>query len=76
MVGYATAALAALGAWVLGTLAAIGRVALFGASALGHSVRAPFYPREIGLALLNIGWLSLPVVGLTALFTGGALALQ
>ena len=28
------------------------------------------------LSLLQIGWLSLPVVGLTALFTGGALALQ
>jgi phospholipid/cholesterol/gamma-HCH transport system permease protein len=26
--------------------------------------------------MLHIGWLSLPVVGLTALFTGGALALQ
>jgi phospholipid/cholesterol/gamma-HCH transport system permease protein len=27
-------------------------------------------------ALVQIGWLSLPVVGLTAFFTGGALALQ
>ena len=25
---------------------------------------------------MNVGWLSLPVVGLTAIFTGGALALQ
>ncbi|NJM84506.1 MAG: ABC transporter permease, partial [Tabrizicola sp.] len=36
----------------------------------------PFYLREFLHALLQIGWLSLPVVGLTALFTGGALALQ
>ncbi|MEL6452478.1 MAG: ABC transporter permease [Pseudomonadota bacterium] len=68
--------LAALGRAVLGVLAAIGRVCLFAGSAFSHMVRPPFYPREFGLALLNIGWLSLPVVGLTALFTGGALALQ
>mgnify|MGYP001793659357 CR=1 FL=1 len=68
--------LAALGRSVLALLAAIGRVALFAGATLGHLFRPPFYPREFGLALLNIGWLSLPVVGLTALFTGGALALQ
>ncbi|WP_299687059.1 ABC transporter permease [uncultured Tateyamaria sp.] len=68
--------LAALGRRVLALLAAIGRVALFGGATVTHLVRPPFYPREFGLALLNIGWLSLPVVGLTALFTGGALALQ
>ena len=28
------------------------------------------------MALMQIGWFSLPVVGLTAIFTGGALALQ
>ena len=38
--------------------------------------RPPFYGREFGHALLQIGWHSLPVVGLTAIFTGGALALQ
>ncbi|MEL6564006.1 MAG: ABC transporter permease [Pseudomonadota bacterium] len=68
--------LAALGRTVLALLGAIGRVTLFGGATLSHLVRPPFYPREFGLALLNIGWLSLPVVGLTALFTGGALALQ
>ena len=66
----------AVGRRVLSALAALGRVAIFGAAALSHILRPPFYPREIGLALLNIGWLSLPVVGLTAIFTGGALALQ
>jgi phospholipid/cholesterol/gamma-HCH transport system permease protein len=39
-------------------------------------LRPPFYPREFLWQLLQIGWLSLPVVGLTAFFTGGALALQ
>ncbi|MEL7105557.1 MAG: ABC transporter permease [Pseudomonadota bacterium] len=69
-------ALAALGAAVLGMLAAVGRIAVFAAETLSHLVRPPFYPREFGAALVNIGYFSLPVVGLTTIFTGGALALQ
>ena len=68
--------LAAIGAAVLGVLAATGRLALFTAQTLSHLIRPPFYPREFASALLQIGYYSLPVVGLTALFTGGALALQ
>jgi phospholipid/cholesterol/gamma-HCH transport system permease protein len=68
--------LAALGRAVLGALASIGRVARFAADIVSHLVRPPFYLREFLQQLLQIGWLSLPVVGLTALFTGGALALQ
>jgi phospholipid/cholesterol/gamma-HCH transport system permease protein len=60
----------------LGAFAHLGRIAIFAASVLGHLVRPPFYPREFLHALMQIGWFSLPVVGLTALFTGGALALQ
>ena len=71
-----TGYLASLGRSVLGLLASIGRISLFVASAFSHILRPPFYPREFFQALLNIGWLSLPVVGLTAIFTGGALALQ
>ncbi len=70
------APLAALGRSVLGLLAAIGRVTIFAARAIGHILRPPFYPREFLAALMQVGWFSLPVVGLTALFTGGALALQ
>lgn len=65
-----------LGRATLELLAAVGRVALFALAALSHVLRPPFYGREFAAALLNIGWLSLPVVGLTAIFTGGALALQ
>ncbi len=68
--------LAVLGRTVLAALAAIGRIALFGADAVSHLMRPPYYTREFAAQLLNIGWLSLPVVGLTAVFTGGALALQ
>lgn len=68
--------LAALGAQVLSVLAMIGRAALFAASTARHMVTPPFYRREFLNALLHIGYLSLPVVGMTTLFTGGALALQ
>ena len=71
-----SAALASIGAAVLGVLAAIGRLALFTGQTLSHLVRPPFYGREFGNALMQIGYFSLPVVGLTAVFTGGALALQ
>ncbi len=67
---------AAVGRSTLAALGATGRVFLFWVSALSHIVRPPFYRREVGAAFLNVGYLSLPVVGLTALFTGGALALQ
>ncbi|MDX1820709.1 MAG: MlaE family ABC transporter permease [Paracoccaceae bacterium] len=68
--------LAALGRSSLALLAALGRFVIFMAQTLSHLARPPFYPREFGQALMQIGYFSLPVVGLTALFTGGALALQ
>jgi len=71
-----TAPVARLGRWALGLLAALGRIALFAGEVVSHLFRPPFYLREFLTALIQIGWLSLPVVGLTAIFTGGALALQ
>ncbi len=68
--------LAALGRATLALMAATGRLSLFVGETLSHLLRPPFYLREFWLACLNIGWLSLPVVGMTALFTGAALALH
>ncbi len=68
--------LAGLGRPVTSALARLGRIAIYAAQAVGHIFRPPFYPREFLTALMQVGWLSLPVVGMTALFTGGALALQ
>jgi len=70
------APVATLGRNTMALLAAIGRIAIFFAQTLGHMVRPPFYVKEFGQALLTIGYFSLPVVGLTTFFTGGALALQ
>jgi phospholipid/cholesterol/gamma-HCH transport system permease protein len=69
-------ALAGIGRPVLAGLARLGRIAIYAGQTIGHLFRPPFYPREFLTALMQVGWLSLPVVGLTALFTGGALALQ
>ncbi len=68
--------LAHLGRAVLAALTSVGRVMIYAVTALSHIFRPPYYPREVFNAFVQIGWLSLPVVGLTALFTGGALALQ
>jgi len=68
--------LGALGAQILSMLTMIGQLALFALETLSHLFRPPFYGREFAQALVQIGWLSLPVVGMTTLFTGGALALQ
>ncbi len=76
MIAAVEAGLAALGRPVVRALASVGRITLFAVSILSHLFRPPFYPREFFTALMQIGWYSLPMVGLTALFTGGALALQ
>src|ERR1051325_8596161 len=68
--------LAAVGAVFLAFLAATGRLVPFGAGAVAGLVAPPFYPRLILSQIVYIGYVSLPVVGLTALFTGMVLALQ
>ncbi|HLB80867.1 MAG TPA: ABC transporter permease, partial [Dongiaceae bacterium] len=71
-----TALLQPIGRALLSALATAGRLGLFTALALSHCVRPPFYPRLIGRQMIEIGYYSLPVVGLTAIFTGMVLALQ
>ncbi len=57
-------------------LEAVGRLALFAVVSVSHCVRPPIYPRLIGRQMIEIGYYSLPVVGLTTLFSGMVLALQ
>jgi phospholipid/cholesterol/gamma-HCH transport system permease protein len=68
--------LASIGRSTLDLLRGAGRLALFALATVSHLFRPPWYPLELGQQLLRIGYFSLPVVGLTAFFTGGALALQ
>ncbi|MDX2027765.1 MAG: ABC transporter permease [Alphaproteobacteria bacterium] len=68
--------LALIGRTFLEFLQATGRLGLFTGLSVSHCLRPPFYPRQILRQMLDIGYFSLPVVGLTALFTGMVLALQ
>ncbi len=65
-----------IGRAVLALLAEIGRVVLFIRYALLEGLTPTYYGRQILEQIWRIGYNSLPVVGLTAFFTGGALALQ
>ena len=65
-----------IGRTSLAFLAAIGRIALFTAAAIRWTFVPPFYLRQLGRQILDIGYFSLPVVGLTTLFSGMVLALQ
>jgi phospholipid/cholesterol/gamma-HCH transport system permease protein len=68
--------LAAIGRLLLSFLETVGKLATFVGLALYHAVRPPFYMRLIGRQMIDIGYYSLPVVGMTAIFTGMVLALQ
>lgn len=68
--------LAIIGRVVLTALREIGQFSRFAWTSLFHVLSPPFYWRLIGQQMLRIGYFSLPVVALTAFFTGGVLALQ
>ncbi len=65
-----------IGRAVLALLAEVGRVSLFLKDAVVQGLTPTYYVRQIFEQMWRIGYNSLPVVGLTAFFTGGALALQ
>ncbi len=65
-----------LGRMTLSFLALTGAVTTFAGRGLWHCFQPPIYRRQILRQMLEIGYYSLPVVGLTAIFTGMVLALQ
>ena len=67
---------AAIGRFALGVCQETGRICVFMWNAVWHCFAPPVYLRLILQQMLRIGYNSLPVVGLTAFFTGGVLALQ
>ena len=62
--------LAPFGRVFLDFLATVGKLSIFTGRALRHSVTAPFYWRLTLRQMIDIGYYSLPVVGMTAIFTG------
>ncbi len=65
-----------IGRAFLSFLEIAGRLVIFAGTGVSHCVRPPIYPRLILRQMIEIGYYSLPVVGLTAIFTGMVLALQ
>ncbi len=74
--GFVLDSCAAIGQTVLHLFNTIGRLSLFVVQAILHVFTPPFFPRLFGRQIVDIGYYSLPVVGMTALFTGMVLALQ
>lgn len=68
--------LAPIGRVFLAFLESAGRLTLFTFQALAGAFRPPFYFRMLSRQMVEIGYYSLPVIGLTAIFTGAVLALQ
>jgi phospholipid/cholesterol/gamma-HCH transport system permease protein len=67
---------AVVGRSFLGFLATIGNIAVFTGKTVFHIFAPPFYFRILWRQIVSVGYYSLPVVGLTALFTGAVLARQ
>lgn len=54
----------------------LGELSLFIAKSLYNCITPPFYLRLLGKQMIDIGFYSLPVVGLTTIFAGMVIALQ
>lgn len=66
----------ATGAAILHFLQLVGGLSVFVGKSFAHCVLPPFFPKILLRQILDIGYYSLPVVGMTTLFTGMVLALQ
>jgi phospholipid/cholesterol/gamma-HCH transport system permease protein len=67
---------AATGRGVMELLEGAGSITLFGLEGLSHLVRPPFYGRLFLRAFIEFSYFSLPVVAMTAIFSGMVIALQ
>lgn len=65
-----------IGHFTVANTAKLGEISLFMFNAISYCFRPPFYPRLVLKQFLHMGYFSLPVVGLTAIFSGAVLALQ
>jgi len=68
--------LAPIGSASLSFFEVVGRLCLFAGRGMFAGLRGPWYWRQIWRMFVEIGYYSLPVIGLTAIFTGAVLALQ
>lgn len=66
----------AIGETIMKLFTATGSLFVFIARAIMHCFLPPYYPKLVIRQFIDIGYYSLPVVGMTTLFTGMVLALQ
>lgn len=76
MISIFSSSLSSLGRIVLAFLKTLGAVTLFLYNIIQNAVTPPYYGRQLLRQCIDIGYYSLPVVGLTAIFSGMVLALQ
>ena len=67
---------ARIGRFFLQFLESVGRLSLFAGRGVGAGFSRPWYNGQTVRMMIEIGYYSLPVIGLTAIFTGAVLALQ
>lgn len=65
-----------LGKFTLNKLAKLGRASVFLTEAVSSCFSKPIYFKNLFKQMMYMGYYSLPVVGMTAIFTGAVLALQ
>ncbi|MDR2667106.1 MAG: ABC transporter permease [Holosporales bacterium] len=65
-----------IGGLFLAFLSAIGNVTMFSVNSIVSGIMPPYYLKQIVQQAIQIGYFSLPVVGMTALFAGMAMTLQ
>lgn len=65
-----------IGRFFLSFINLVGKISLFLYASLRHGIKPPYYWMQILNQFIQIGYYSLPVVGMTAIFTGMVLALQ
>jgi phospholipid/cholesterol/gamma-HCH transport system permease protein len=76
MISFATNPLAVIGRVVVGLFTQTGRLLLFFWATFTQLFRPPIFLGLVVKQMMLIGYNSLPVVGMTAFFTGGVLVLQ
>jgi phospholipid/cholesterol/gamma-HCH transport system permease protein len=65
-----------IGRFALSAVRSVGAVSVFGVRGLAAAASPPWFAGQLARQLAAVGYFSLPVVGLTAVFTGAALALN
>ena len=68
--------MARVGRGVIGVCRDLGAITLFAGTGVSHLARPPFYGRMFARAFVEFAYFSLPVVALTAIFSGMVIALQ